>query len=368
MSRYKAFCTTAKGSSHIKNNKECQDASNAVEKFLSTTDSVEGKSWIVKLKSGLESLSGAYKNSITIAVVADGHGDENCFRSAKGAEFAVNCAIQSIYEFANSIEAQLGNKKAAFKDFDTKIRQLIKHIIKKWHEEVEKDYTLNPFRAEELVQADDKHRKRYEEGNSLNKAYGTTLIAAAITKDYWLGIHIGDGRLTALYPNGSYDQPVPWDEKCYLNVTTSLCDNDSFENTRFYFSLNSEKAMPIAVFLCTDGLDDNYPVEDNDKYLFELYRTIALTFDEDGYDSTCNQIIELAKSFAVNGKGDDTSIAGFIDVDRIKQFAPLWRKFIKMEKDEKAITLIREKEEIEKKNNPKINRFARLFNNRKGNL
>lgn len=46
-----------------------------------------------------------------------------------------------------------------------------------------------------------------------------------------------------------------------------------------------------------------------------------MTFDEDGYDSTCRQIIDLAKSFAIKGKGDDTSIAGFIDMDRIKHFA-----------------------------------------------
>lgn len=368
MSRYKAFYTTARGSSHIKNNKECQDASNAVEKFLSSPDSIEGKSWFTKLKSGFESLSGAYKNTITIVVVADGHGDANCFRSAKGAEFAVNCAIQGIYEFANSIETQLGEKEEVFKEFNVKIQQLIKHIIRNWHEEVEKDYTQKPFIAEELLQAEEKYQKRYEEKNSLNKAYGTTLIAAAITRDYWLGIHIGDGRFTALYPNGSYDQPVPWDEKCYLNVTTSLCDDDSFENTRFYYSLNSERAAPIAVFLCTDGLDDNYPVENNDKHLFELYRTIALTFDEDGYDSTCRQIIELAKSFAVNGKGDDTSIAGFIDMDRIKYFAPVWRKLINREKAKEAITLIREKEEMEKKNNPNKNMFAKLFYNGKDSL
>jgi len=105
-------------------------------------------------------------------------------------------------------------------------------------------------------------------------------------------------------------------------------DDDAFERARFYFSFHEEKSPPAAVFLCSDGIDDNYPVEGNEKHLFKLYRTIALTFAEDGFDSTCKQLKDLADSFAVKGKGDDVSIAGFINTEALKQAEPIWKKQI----------------------------------------
>jgi len=305
---YKSFAITVTGGSHKKTGKCCQDAS-----FKSES------------------------SSVSIAVVADGHGDNNCFRSDKGAKLAVACVAKGIEEFVkihkSSFYIGFFRKKETppKSDFDKSIKDLVKHIIAEWQIKVEEDYKANPFTQQELEDTDEKYRKRYEGGNGLNKVYGTTLIATAITDDYWLGIHIGDGRLTALYPDGSFNQPVPWDEKCYLNVTTSICDDDALEQSRIYFSYNNEKTPPAIVFICTDGIDDNYPVEGNENHLYKLYRTIALTFVKDGFASTYEQLIELADAFATKGKGDDTSIAGFIDMEAIKKAEPIWQKQIEGE-------------------------------------
>ena len=98
------------------------------------------------------------------------------------------------------------------------------------------------------------------------------------------------------------------------------------------------------MFLCSDGVDDNYPVEENEQHLFKLYRTIALTFAEDGFPSTVKQIKDLAASFATKGKGDDTSIAGIVDMDGIQRAAPLWRKQLTREADaaQSPVQLVRE--------------------------
>jgi hypothetical protein len=210
--------------------------------------------------------------------------------------------------------------------------RLIKNdFIRAWYRDVEADYTANPFTPAELESAGAKYRSRYEKGQDRHKAYGTTLIAAAITQEYWFGIHIGDGRLTALYGDGSFDQPVPWDDRCFLNRTASICDDDAAERARVYVSLHTERAPPVAVFLCSDGVDDNYPIWQNEQHLFKIYRIIALTFAEDGFDSTCGQLKDLAASFAANGKGDDTSIAGFIDMDAAARAAAVWREQIAAE-------------------------------------
>ena len=289
MGAYQSFAVTVTGGSHQKQGKGCQDASYHHD-----------------------------GGGISIAIVADGHGEDNCFRSDRGARFAVACAARGITDFAKTRGLDLSDAEKA-------MRVLIKHIIASWQESVLQDIAAHPFTQEELARADTKHRARYEAGLKPGKAYGTTLIAAVITKHYWFALHIGDGRLSALLPDGAFHQPVPWDEKCYLNVTTSLCDDDAFERARHYFSFHRENPPPAALFLCTDGIDDNYPVEENGQHLCKLYRTIALTFAEDGFESTCRQILDLAASFATNGKGDDTSIAGFIDMEALKQAAPLWR-------------------------------------------
>jgi serine/threonine protein phosphatase PrpC len=304
---YRSFSVTETGISHTKHGKGCEDFSLHYPPY------------------GDKSAP-----PVALAVVADGHGDDNCFRSAKGAEFAALTAKDAIIEFVERLRPRLPEiikrKQWPSEDvFKKYIRDLVKHIIAEWHGKVEKDYTGKPITDEELANAGEKYRKRYAAGKDLHHAYGTTLIAAAITKDYWFGIHIGDGRFTALYPDGAFAQPVPWDERCYLNVTTSICDDDALEGSRICYAPASEK-LPIAVFLCSDGVDDNYPVEENEKYLYRLYRTIAITFADDGFDSTCSQLKELANSFATKGKGDDTSIAGIIDMEAVKAVAPLLRE------------------------------------------
>jgi hypothetical protein len=218
------------------------------------------------------------------------------------------------------------------------LRALVINIIATWHGKVEEDYTKNPFQDPELENVEEKYRKRYAEGEKLHHAYGATLIAAAVTPDYWFGIHIGDGRFTALYKDGSFDQPVPWDEKCFLNVTTSICDDDAAETARIYYCAKTEKDLPLAVFLCSDGVDDNFAQDDdsstneNAKDLFyKVYRNIMLCFAEEGFESTCEQIKDLANSFATKGKGDDTSIAGLIDMEAAKETAEIYKAQIAKE-------------------------------------
>jgi serine/threonine protein phosphatase PrpC len=303
---YRAFSATEKGSSHIKHGKECQDVSRHDPPYDKTS-------------------------SLAVAVIADGHGSEDNFRSARGAAIAAECAKQGIVDFYEANKTRFVGLPVTMSDRDELLRKLAKQIVDCWKKNIEDDHTKNPFTPEEQEQVSEKHRKEYETSKGLYKAYGTTLIAAAITAHYWFGIHIGDGRFTALYKDGTFDQPVRWDERCFLNQTTSICDDDAAARARYCFSFHAEKEPPCAVFLCSDGVDDNYPVDNNENHLFKLYRTIAQTFAEDGFDSTCGQIKDLANSFATKGKGDDTSIAGLIDMKALQETAGIYRRQIEEE-------------------------------------
>jgi len=296
MKNYQSFAVTATGSSHTKHSKECQDYS-----------------YHHRLEDP----------KIIAVSVADGHGDDSCFRSQKGAVFASVFGIRGMCDFIKSYEAEFEQEN---EERDKEVaKKFIKHIIANWQVKVEEDYTKYPFTEQELAKASEKYRKRYENCESLNRAYGTTLIASAITEHYWLGIHIGDGRFTVLNHDGSFAQPIPWDDRCFLNATTSICDDDAFERARVkFFPITQENSPPVAVFLCSDGVDDNYPVEENEKHLYKLYKTIALAFAEDGFESTKKQLEDLANKFATEGKGDDTSLAGFIDMEGLKKVKSIW--------------------------------------------
>ncbi|MDR0665733.1 MAG: protein phosphatase 2C domain-containing protein [Helicobacteraceae bacterium] len=284
---YQSFAYTTIGSSHEKEGKICQDAS-------------------AQYSSG----------ALRIAVVSDGHGEANSFRSDKGAKLAVACAIKAISDFVSQCP-----KPSDRETLSAMIGSLLKNVVLLWQYEVESDHDKNPFTKEELDGCDERHRKKFEGGDEAFKAYGATLIAAAIAENYWFGFQIGDGRFTALYEDGTFTQPVPWDDRCFLNVTTSICDYNANDRPRVYCDLASESKPPVALFLCSDGIDDNYPVEDNEKHLYKLYLQTAIAFANDGYSSTCEQIKELCDSFAKKGKGDDSSLAILVDMKRIKDSA-----------------------------------------------
>jgi len=343
MEGYKSFAVTVLGGSHVKSGTVCQDASDFYN-----------------------------DESVSIAVVADGHGDSSCFRSDRGSQFAVVCTTRGIQQFVKQHEplfaqckfgrfskqckqcgyneqCEKGNKPdtPSRRELEKLIREkLIRQTVASWNMLVMEDHKKNPFTEKELEKVSDKYRKRYENGESFNKAYGTSLIAAAVTPWYCFGFHIGDGRFSVLYQDSSGAQPVPWDKKCYLNVTTSICDDDILdrgeEGVRTFLSLHSEKAPPVAFFLCSDGIDDNYPVDEkeNAECLYRLYREIAVTFAEDGYESTfgadgkSGQLKDLANGFATKGKGDDTSLAGILNTEELKKAAPQWKEKMAFEEAE----------------------------------
>ncbi|MCL2823739.1 MAG: protein phosphatase 2C domain-containing protein [Polyangiaceae bacterium] len=314
MGVYKSFSVQATGGSHTKLGLPCQDA-------VGHKDSPD--------------------LGLSMAVVADGHGEENCFRSDRGSYFAVQCATEHIREYVKSYNQRFNSGSAPSRDELRRALdgQLVPAIVNSWNMCVHNDSTNNPFTQAELAKCGQRYRELYMTGQRLKKAYGTSLIAAAITRDFWFGIHIGDGRFTVLYPSGKGEQPVPWDPKCYLNVTSSVCDDDVLTRQfgfRTHLALHSEAQRPAAVYLCSDGIDDNYPVDENEKHLYRVYREISVTFAESGFESTCAQLDRLAAQFASRGKADDTSIAGFIDLDVMTKELDRWKRKIAQADAERA--------------------------------
>jgi len=249
-----AFSASCIGASHIKEKKPCQDYS------LRWTD---GKS--------------------AIAAVADGHGADVHFRSDRGSRFAAETALHCIRAFIMLKNAPLSEPPAL-------LSALEKSIIAGWQEQIACDVKADPIEGDVL------------------EPYGTTLLAAALTPHYWFAIQIGDGKCVVINRDNGVSQPVPWDERCFLNRTTSLCDEDVGSLFRHFY----RETPPRAVFLGSDGIDDSFPVNENEKHLARFYRSIFDNFVREGLKNGEIQLREMLPLFTQKGSGDDVSIAGII--------------------------------------------------------
>lgn len=272
------FHITKQGASHIKINKECQDA------------------------------SASYKDEkVAIAVVCDGHGGDDYVRSAIGSQYGCDIAVQQIRQFVDDV-----NIEELIASPERLIKPLQASIIAAWDASVHAHYDANPFLESELAVLSEKAKRRYLQENRIEVAYGTTMIAVVVTARYWFGIHIGDGKCIAVNPAGMFKQPIPWDEKCFLNATTSICDTNALEHFRYFFS----EKLPVAVFIGSDGIDDCFP---NNDRLNGLYKTILYSFSTENFDDAVEGLAQYLPRLSEQASGDDMSIAAILDMDNIAE-------------------------------------------------
>ena len=274
--RMQAFHLSSQGASHIKKNKECQDAS---ESF--------------------------YSENCAIAIVCDGHGGDDYVRSASGSAFACAVAKANILNFIENV-----NKDELIRHHQQLIHKLEASIISAWNEAVYAHYESHPFTESEIAVLSERAKRKYLHEKRIESAYGTTLIAVACTENYWFGIHIGDGKCVAVNPKGKFVQPIPWDEKCFLNATTSICDSDALNRFRSFFS----EKLPVAVFVGSDGIDDCFSTEEQ---LNNLYKTVLYSFASSDFDSAVTDLSDYLPRLSAKGSGDDVSIAAVLDLDKI---------------------------------------------------
>ena len=267
------FAFSEQGYNHIQSDKVCQDS------------------------------SGHYSDdSMAVVVVADGHGSDNYPRTDRGSSFAVEVTITAIRKFVKTVE---NSAIDISEESESYLEQLAKNILANWYAAVDADLEKYPFSEEELFKVSDKYKRRYMSGQRQEKAYGTTLIAACQTKNYWFGLQIGDGKCVCISQDGSMYEPIPWDEDCQANITTSICDSEAIEEFRYCF----RKECPVATLMGTDGIDDSYA---NSEEMYVLYRSILAIFAEHGRETGESEIREFLPGLSRKGSGDDVSIAGIV--------------------------------------------------------
>ena len=274
---FKAFHMSERGESHLHDGRVCQDSS------ASFSDECG-----------------------TVAVVSDGHGGCDYVRSQIGSAMACEAAVKNIRRLFENISPE-----AFLAEPDMMLIQLEAAIINDWNESVRSHYEANPFTEEELDCVSEKAGASYRSGHRIERAYGATLIAAAVTRDYWFGIQIGDGKCAAFDEAGICTQPIPWDEKCFLNKTTSICGSDALRDFGHFYS----EKIPTAVFMGSDGIDDSFK---NEEDMYDFYKTILYAFSISDYTQAVDELKAYLPRLSKEGSADDVSIAAWMDMDALK--------------------------------------------------
>ena len=322
MGRKIIFNVTEKGASHEKSGKPCQDYS---------------LSWESDDKQ------------IQIVVVCDGHGGDTYVRSDVGSKLAAEIALSNIRSFIDStspamflgksaavtarpnqeldslfpslckvkqeklteIEEEQLSQDNAFYAAVNKIREqdylftrLFASIHLQWLSGIKKDESENPFTDEE---------KSHLRNADIVKAYGSTLMAFARTPLYWFAFQIGDGKMVSCDRNMTWIEPVPWDCKCFLNVTTSLCNSNPVPMFRYAFSGKGD--FPVAVILGSDGLDDSWGTM---EALQNFYSQTLSIFNKIGEKQAVKELAVHLSEVSKKASRDDMSMAGIVDMDEIK--------------------------------------------------
>lgn len=278
-------------------------------------------------------------DQMALAIVCDGHGGDRYFRSNPGSQFATEVITQVVTDFVRTTDPKLfkdaaytemgvtGSSDKKLKLADLRLRQMFSSIITLWNERIDRHAHENPLTEWELQNVPQKYLDEFKSNldkpsqiSAFNKQYGCTLMAYVQTKHYWLAFHLGDGKCVSfhtpvnLHGNAQvWDEPIPWDDRCFLNKTTSICDSDAINEFRYCYQ--GDGNFPTAIFLGSDGIDDTYGDMEN---IANFYVEIMKIIVKDGLNAAIQQLTDDLPIISRIGSKDDCAVAAIYNPERLK--------------------------------------------------
>lgn len=290
---------SCQGESHKADNKPCQDAS----------------------------FSAVYDDGLAIAIVCDGHGGERYFRSDVGSRMATEVIAESVKTFVKEINKEMfiGQPFTAEeaitseevikkqKPIDKAFRQLFSSIIYQWNQKIA-DHAANTTISEwEIEHVPQKYLDELHTSETFEKLYGCTLMVYVQTTEFWFAFHLGDGKCISFQQDPLWLMPIPWDERCFLNKTTSLCDSNAINEFRYCYE--GDGHFPWAIFLGSDGMDDSFGEDPN---LVNFYIQVVKMLVTEGRESTAASIESDLPQLSKIGSKDDMSVAFIYNIEELK--------------------------------------------------
>jgi hypothetical protein len=227
--------------------------------------------------------------------IADGHGSAKCVRSATGARFAVEAALDLARHWLCRLEDGL-----------TSLDSLAQGIVERWQARVAADLeaaALTPGELELVAQEDGPAAGRLVAA-SPQIAYGATVLLAAVAGDQALYLQLGDGDLLVVDDRGRVSRPLAPDARLFAGETTSLCGLDAWRDVRVACRPLGA-ATPALILLSTDGYANSFrePVG-----FLRVGPDLLETIRAEGIDAVGASLERWLEETSQWGSGDDVTL------------------------------------------------------------
>ena len=236
-----------------------------------------------------------------VVAVSDGHGGHKSFRSATGARFAVDAAV----EIGRGL-AVLPNAEMIRTIADEACHMLAEEIVTEWTTLVCRDLDRAPLTEGELAELEAKDGAAAREAVECdrNLAYGATLIVVMAFETFVMFLQLGDGDILVIPPSGEAMRPMADDSRLFGNATTSLCMSQADREFRFAMYVLPEGETTV-VLVATDGLGNAYPDEVS---FLRVGSDLVAQIRGEGIDRVASQLEGYLEEASAHS-GDDVTVA-----------------------------------------------------------
>lgn len=301
---WECICESVIGASHIRNNKELQDA--------------------YKMSS---------KNDCLIVAIADGHGSNRHPHSKYGAERGVNSAIDNLLEFWNNVKKESNLEEINIEQY-VKDNKLIESILKSWREGVIQEYENyyqrhlfstkdkkhgsfqssksndcgESYTFENEIEFDKRDKIKEKDYYKVYTLYGSTLLAVLITENCVLQLQLGDGDIIYFNSSNELKRIFELSEVDLIsNETESLCQMDAEKKFKINIkSLKKDNNLKM-IFLSTDGYSNSFKTDGD---FFEAIKCFyKYLLEKNGSKCIEDNLKDWLMKTSEDGSGDDITVA-----------------------------------------------------------
>lgn len=262
-----------------------------------------------------------------VLAISDGHGGSGYYRSERGAQFAVESAIEMCKLFLATNQNLLIGENFSQKRLK---ETLCRSIVDEWNKRVKKDIQEKPIPNEDSSDKTDILKSKRPIEQNISTPYGATLLTVIVTNSELIFLQLGDGDILIIADNGDSIRPLPRDPRLIGNETTSLCTREAWDDF-ITGSISINDVSPALIMVSTDGYANSYPDEESfQKVGQDILNLICC--NEAGIDAGIDNIESNFKDWlnetSEKGSGDDITVGIMSHKETILHFLDKNKKLL----------------------------------------
>jgi serine/threonine protein phosphatase PrpC len=269
----------------------------AVSRFALVGESIRGASHIRSRKPNQDSFKTALESNALVLAVADGHGSDSCPYSKSGSTIAVNVFCKTMAEYCRRFSDDWDAFRALLScEGDTVIAR---SIDVGWKLGVEKAHTRRVAKTAAAINGSGSK----EDGGSVWRLFGSTLLGLVIAPGFAFAYQLGDGDI--VFASGDGAELVIHGDKLLGTETHSLCNAESWKRAKTEVLALPNTDASCAFMLFSDGFSNSYR---NEMVFLQTALDYYKTLEEHGVDVVRSNIKAWLNETSEQGSGDDITV------------------------------------------------------------